>query len=51
MEYQKIINLLYKDDTDSKDFAAKKWYIINDENNASYGVNKDTGTDNPDTIK
>ena len=28
-----------------------KWYIINDENNTSYGVNKDTGADNPDTIK
>ena len=29
----------------------KKWYIINDENNTNYGVNKGTGTDNPDTIK
>ena len=29
----------------------KKWYIINDENNINYGVNKDTGADNPDTIK
>ena len=29
----------------------KKWYIINDENNTNYGVNKDTGADNPDTIK
>ena len=38
-------------DTDSKDFATKKWYIINDENNTNYGVNKDTGEDNPDTIK
>ena len=51
MENQKIINLLDKDDTDSKHFAAKKWYIINDENNTNYGVNKDTGTDSPDTIK
>ena len=51
MENQKIINLLNKDDTDSKHFAAKKWYIINDENNTNYGVNKDTGADNPDTIK
>ena len=32
-------------------FATKKWYIINDENNANYGVNKDTGANNPDTIK
>ena len=42
MENQKIINLLDKIDTDSKHFATKKWYIINDENNINYGVNKDT---------
>ena len=51
MENQRIINLLDKIDTDSKHFATKKWYIINDENNTNYGVNKDTGADNPDTIK
>ena len=51
MENQKIINLLDKIDIDSKHFATKKWYIINDENNTNYGVNKDTGEDNPDTIK
>ena len=51
MENQKIINLLNKDDPDSKHFATKKWYIINDENNTNYGVNKYTGADNPDTIK
>ena len=51
MENQKIINLLNKSDTNSKHFAPKKWYIINDENNTNYGVNKDTGVDNPDTIK
>ena len=28
MENQKIINLLNKDDNDSKHFATKKWYII-----------------------
>ena len=50
MENQKIINLLDKTDTDSKHFATKKWYK-NDENNTNYGVNKDTGADNPDTIK
>ena len=38
MENQKIINLLDKIDTDSKHFATKKWYIINDENNTNYGV-------------
>ena len=51
MENQKIINLLDKIDTDSKHFATKKWYIINDENNNNYGVNKDTGADSTDTIK
>ena len=42
---------LNKDDIDSKHFATKKWYIINDENNTNYGVNKDAGENNPDTIK
>ena len=51
MENQNIINLLDKIDADSKHFATKKWYIIHDENNTNYGVNKDTGADNPDTIK
>ena len=51
MENQKIINLLDKIDTDSKHFATKKCYIINDENNTNYGVNKDTGAGNPDTIR
>ena len=51
MENQKIISLLDKIDTDSKHFATKKWYVINDENNTNYGVNKDTGANNPDTIK
>ena len=51
MENQKIINLLNKSDTNSKHFATKKWYIINDENNTNYGVNKDTGAGAPDTIK
>ena len=51
MEKQKIISLLDKIDTDSKHFATRKCYIINDENNTNYGVNKDTGADNPDTIK
>ena len=40
MENQKMINLLDKADTNSKHFATKKWYIINDENNTNYGVNK-----------
>ena len=51
MENQMLINLLDKSDTNSRHFATKKWYIINDENNTNYGVNKDTGANNPDTIK
>ena len=51
MENQKIINLLDKSDTNSKHFATNKWYIINDENNTNYGVNRNTGANNPDTIK
>ena len=51
MENQKIINLLDKDDTDSEHFATKEWYIINDENNTNYGVDKDTGENNPDKLK
>ena len=50
MENQKIINLLDKSNTDSRHFATKKWYIINDEYNTNYGVDKDTGANNPDTI-
>ena len=46
-----MINLLDKSDTNSRHFATKKWYIINDENNKNYGVNKDTGAGAPDTIK
>ena len=51
MENQKIINLLDKIDTDSKHCATKKWYVINDENNTNYGVNRDAAANNPDTIK
>ena len=51
MENQKIINLLDKIETESKHFATKKWYVINDENNTNYGVNKDTGANNQDTTK
>ena len=47
----RLFVLAYQTANDSKDFATKKWYIINDENNTNYGVNKDTGADNPYTIK
>ena len=51
MGNQKIIDLLDKIGSNSKHFGTKKWYIINDENNTNYAVNKDTGADNPDTLK
>ena len=51
MENQKIINLLNKSDTNSRHFATEKWYLINDENNTNYGVNKDTGAGALDTFK
>ena len=44
MENRKIINLLNKSDTNSRHFATKTNYT-------NYGVNKDTGANNPDTIK
>ena len=51
MENQKIINLLNKSETNSRHFATKKWYVINDKNNTNYGVNKDTSVGAPDTIR
>ena len=50
MENQKIINLLNKSDTNSRHFATKKWYVINDLNNAAYGVDE-YGRNEPANIK
>ena len=50
MENQKIINLLNKSDTNSRHFATKKWYVINDLNNAAYGVDQ-YGNNEPANIK
>ena len=47
MESQKIINLLNKNDIESKQFTTKKLYIINDQNNGQYGE----GSENDSTIK
>ena len=43
MESQKIINLLGSNDNESQKFAAKRWYIINDQNtgNNAYGNGED----------
>ena len=37
METQKIVNLLNDSDNEFSKFAARKWYIINDQNNGQYG--------------
>ena len=37
MEAQKVINLLQDSDEDILRFQARKWYIINDQNNGQYG--------------
>ena len=36
METQKIVNLLNNYDNESSKFAAKKWYVINDQSNGQY---------------
>ena len=33
METQKIVNLLNDSDSESSKFAARKWYVINDQSN------------------
>ena len=47
METQKIVNLLNDSDNESSKFAARKWYIINDQNNGQYG----RGNENDSAIK
>ena len=47
METQKIVNLLNDSADESSRFAARKWYIINDQNNGQYG----RGNENDSTIK
>ena len=47
METQKITNLLNGSDNESSEFATKKWFIINDQNNGQYG----RGNENYSTIK
>ena len=47
MEPQKIVNLLNDSDNESSKLAARKWYVINDQNNGQYG----RGNKNDATIK
>ena len=37
METQKTVNLLYDTDVKSSKFTAKKWSVINNQNNTKYG--------------
>ena len=47
METQKIAHLLNDSNNKSSNFATRKWYIINDQNNGKYG----RGNGNDSTIK
>ena len=47
METQKIVNLLNDSNNEYSNFATRKWYIINDQNNGQYG----RGNENDSTIK
>ena len=47
MEAQKIVNLLDATDNESLKFAARKWYVINDQNNGENGK----GSENDSSIK
>ena len=47
METQKVANLLGNADNESLNFATRKWYVINDQNNTDYG----DGNENGATIK
>ena len=44
MESQKIANLLGNADNVSSKFAARKWYVINDQNNTDYGEGNEDST-------
>ena len=44
LETQKIGNLLGNADNESLKFATRKWYVINDQNNADYGDGDENGT-------
>ena len=46
-ENQKIVNLLNNTDNETSQFATRKWYVINDQNNGEYGE----GNENDPIIK
>ena len=43
MKTQKIVNLLDDADNESSEFATRKWYVINDQNNTDYGEGNENG--------
>ena len=47
METQEIVNLLNDTHNESSEFATKKRYVINDQNNTEYGE----GNENDSSIK
>ena len=47
METQKIANLINDSNNASSEFATRRWYVINDQNNEQYG----RGNENDLTIK
>ena len=49
MESQKIINLLNSNNNESQKFATKRWYIIQDQSQGSYGDGADNTTIKYDT--
>ena len=44
METQKVVNLLNDSHNESSKFAARKWYIINDQNSRQYGNRDENGS-------
>ena len=44
MEIEKIAKLLGDADNESSKFAARKWYVINDQNNTDYGEGNEDST-------
>ena len=43
MKTQKTANLLGDADKESSKFATRKWYVINEQNNADYGEGNENG--------
>ena len=44
MGTQRIATLLNDSDNESSKFAARKWYIISDQNNGQYGEENENGS-------